>query len=129
MEIAMILLLIFGAINIWFWIYNCRYHSAIAERELELDKHEVSLDEREQRNREDFLTLASMEDEWREIKSSYVVTGADEMRYNTEKAIYNVARSRIAHNIAYDIIHKFDPDVKTTEDGRMILTYKLKVHK
>lgn len=59
-----------------------------------------------------------------EIKSSYVVTDSDLMRYDTDQAIYSVARSRIAHNIAYDIVKEFKPQKTKNSMGKTVYTYK-----
>lgn len=124
MTFAVILIIVVAVLEVAMFFYIINYASEVAERELALDKQEVSLEEREQRNKEDFLTLAETEAEMTEIRSIYVVTEADTMRYNSEKAIYNVARNRIAHNIAYDIIHTFDPEW----DGS-VMTYRFKIKK
>ena len=122
MTIAVILLLVVVALQVYATIENFKWSARLSEKELDLEKQEVSLDEREARNKEDFITLAETEAEMVEIHSTYVVTDADTMRYNSDKAIYNVARNRIAHNIAYDIIHKFNPEF----DGE-VMTYKFKI--
>lgn len=122
MTIAVILLLVVVALLVYATIENFKWSSRLTERELNLDKQEVSLEEREKRNKEDFITLAETEAEMIEVHSTYVVTDADTMRYNSDKAIYNVARNRIAHNIAYDIIQTFEPKF----DGE-VMTYRFKI--
>lgn len=62
-----------------------------------------------------------------EMTSSYVVTDSDEFKYNTELAIRNVARKRIAYNIASDIINRFDPTEEKNEFGRTKFSYHFKV--
>lgn len=114
MTFAFILVGAFGLLELWFFAYNVKTHNENAERAVELDKHEVSLKEREDRNRDDFLSLAEMEEkEAVYVESGYLVTESDEMKYLRDSAIFSAARSKIAHNIAYDLIHKFpDPDVE-----------------
>lgn len=123
MTFAVILIIIVAVIEVAFFGYTVKYASDVAERELALDKQEVSLDERELKNKEDIISLAESEAEMVEIRSTYVVTESDTMRYNSEKAIYNVARNRIAHNIAYDIIHKFSP---SWDGNKMEYRFKIK---
>ena len=62
-----------------------------------------------------------------EITACYVVTESDELKYTTEQSIRNVARNRIAHNVAFDLIHKFDPVEEKTELGSTKYTYRFKV--
>lgn len=124
MMVLVVLLCAFGCINIWFFIYNCRYHSMIAEKSLELDKHEVSLDEREARNQEDIIALANMEKELKELSAVYCVSEADLLRYTTEDAIKRNARKHLAFIIANDITHSFDP--KVSDDGKKYM-YKFKI--
>lgn len=117
--IIIIALALFEAVA---WLALLGKEGELEERELALDKQEASLQIREERNKEDFISLAQTEAEMTEVHSTYVVTEADEMKYNTDRAIYNVARNRIAHNIAYDIIHRFDP----IWDGKK-MEYRFKV--
>lgn len=62
-----------------------------------------------------------------EMNASYVVTESDELKYTSEQAIRNVARNRIAHNIAFDIIHRFEPKEEKTEFGKTKFSYCLRV--
>lgn len=62
-----------------------------------------------------------------EMSASYLVTDSDELKYSSEQAIRNVARNRIAHNIAFDIIHRFEPNEEKNEFGRTKFSYHLKV--
>ena len=61
------------------------------------------------------------------MESSYVVTEADEMKYNTDHAIMSAARKRLASTIAGDIIKQFPEPAVDTKEGRKIFSYRLKV--
>jgi hypothetical protein len=65
-------------------------------------------------------------DSYNEMSASYAVSDSDVMKYKTDKAIANIAKNRIAHIIANDIIRKFEP-TRETRDGHDIYTYNLKV--
>ena len=127
MTLPFILLFAFGLLELWFFAYNVRIHDENARRSVELDKHEVSLQEREERNREDFLSLSEMQErESVEVTSCYLVTESDELKYIRDSAIFNASRNKIAHNIAYDLIHKFpEPDVEIT-GGRRKYIYRFR---
>ena len=107
MTFAGVLVGIVALIEVWFLSFNLLYHSRLVEWDLALDKHEVSLDEREQRNKEDFLALSDMDDA-ETLKASYVVTESDEMRYTSEERIKRNAKKQIAFTIASDITAHFD---------------------
>ena len=62
-----------------------------------------------------------------EITAEYVVTESDEMKYNTEKAIYANAKNRLAMTIAHDIVKNFEPEESTTESGRKKFAYNLHI--
>lgn len=117
MTIPIILLFIFGVLELWFFYYNVRMHDENARRSLELDKHEVS--------------LSDMEDnEYVEVASGYLVTESDELKYVGDNAIFNAARNKIAHNIAYDLVHKFpDPDIEEDPFGRRKYSYRFQVRR
>lgn len=125
MTLTIILILIVVAIQTYATIENFKWSSRLAEKELDLDKQEVSLDEREKRNKEDFLALASMEDE-QEVHASYTVTESDLLKYTTEAKILSIAKNKIAHTLAYDIMHKYVPSVDEV-DGKMRVSYKFKI--
>ncbi len=131
MTLPIILLFLFGVLELWFFSYNVRMHDENARRSVELDKHEVSLQEREERSREDFLSLSDMEDkESVDVISCYLVTESDELKYVRDSAIFNAARNKMAHNIAYDLIHKFPaPDVEDDPLGRRKYSYRFRVRK
>lgn len=62
-----------------------------------------------------------------ELNAAYVVKDSDLMKYNSESAIRNVARNRIAHNIACDIIKKFPEPIVYVENGKTKYYYKFKL--
>ena len=62
-----------------------------------------------------------------EMYASYLVTDSDELKYSSEQAVRNVARNRIAHNIAFDIIHRFEPREEKTEFGKTKFSYHFKI--
>ena len=125
MTFAFILIAIVAIFEIIWWCMLFGREGYLNERELALDEHEVSLDEREERNKEEFLALASMEDA-EVVHSSYTVTESDMMKYTTDAKVLSVAKNRIAHNIAYDIMHKVAPTVDEV-DGKMRVSYKFKI--
>ena len=119
------------------WVY---YRSdQLDEREEELDKYSVHLDERANILAASEQSCDRLADQLRaELKkrqeaetysASYVVTLADEMKYTTDKAIAANAKNRLAMTIANDIVKKFDPDESTTEEGRKKYTYNFKIIK
>ncbi len=61
------------------------------------------------------------------VDCSYTVTESDELKYSGETAIRNVARNRLAHNIAFDIIKKFPEPKVEIVDGRKKYSYRFKV--
>lgn len=125
MTFAFILIAIVAIFEVVWWCMLFGREGYLNERELALDEHEVSLDEREKRNKEEFLTLASMEDA-EVVHSSYTVTESDMMKYTTDAKVLSIAKNRIAHNIAYDIMHKVTPTVDEV-DGKMKISYKFKI--
>jgi hypothetical protein len=103
-----------------------------------LDMREIRIKEREDILEADRKTLQNVREQYlqelarlkrldppTEITAGYVVTESDEMKYNTEKAIYANAKNRLAMTIAHDIVKKFEPEESTTESGRRKFTYKL----
>ena len=125
MTFAFILIAIIAIFEVIWWCMLFGREGYLNERELALDKQEVSLDEREKQNKEDFLALSSMEDA-EVVHSSYTVTKSDLMKYTTDAKVLSVAKNRIAHNIAYDIMHKVAPTVDEV-DGKMRVSYKFKI--
>ena len=62
-----------------------------------------------------------------EFNASYVVTDSDEIKYPSEQAVRKEATKRIARNLVYDIINRFEPKEEKTEFGRTKFTYRFKV--
>ena len=105
-----------------------------------LAKREVALDERDERlsNWENLLAGEQKTFDNRvkaiaplfngsalEVSASYTVTESDEMKYNTDKAIFANAKNRLAMTIAHNIVKKFEPKESTNESGRRKFTYNL----
>jgi len=111
--------------------------SSLDEREAELDKYSLHLDERANLLAASEQAADRMADELRAehkrlaeadtYTSSYVVTLADEMKYATDKAIKANAKNRLAMTIAHDIVRKFEPEEGQTDEGRKKYTYKFKI--
>jgi len=128
MKITIALLIIYGVINLWFFFYNLRYHSDITEKELIIDHHEVSLEERERALKEAFVEFSHKEaEEWEEVKNSYTVTDADLMKYTSENAIKNNAVNKLSMTLAHDIIRRFPVEEKTNELGKTVYEVAIKV--
>ena len=128
MGFALILSILLMIIGVWLLCYNIKYNASVVKRELEVEKHIVSLDEREAKLKEDFLAIVEMEKQAKEIKCSYVVTDADEMKYDSEATIRSHAVEHLTKTLATDISYKFPPKESVTEDGRKVYSYKLKVY-
>lgn len=125
MTFAFILIAAIAIFEVVWWCMLFGREGYLNERELALDKQEVSLDEREKRNKDEFLALASMQDA-EVVHSSYTVTESDMIKYTTDAKVLSIAKNRIAHNIAYDIMHKVAPTVDEV-DGKMRVSYKFKI--
>jgi hypothetical protein len=91
MEAILLLAIPLLVIGVWLLCYNIKYNASVVKREPEVEKHIVSLDEREAKLKEDFLAIVEMEQNMKELKCSYVVTEADEMRYDSDSDIYDHA--------------------------------------
>lgn len=117
------------------WAYSRQ--SELDERQDELDKYSLHLDERANLLAASEQACDRLSDQLRaELKrrgdadtytASYVVTLADEMKYATDKAIAANAKNRLAMTIAHDIVKAFEPEESTTEEGRKKYTYKFKI--
>ena len=62
-----------------------------------------------------------------EFNASYVVTDSDEIKYSSEQAVRKEATKRIARNLVYDIIKRFEPKEEKNEFGRTKFSYHFKV--
>ena len=130
-------IVILGAIAVVFFALILK-----ARKEL-LDKREVALAERlesfskasdaliaDQKTFENRVKLFKplLDGTATELYASYTVTDSDTNKYNSDTAIKNVARNRIAHNIAFDLIRQFpEPQTERVEGGRLKYFYKFKV--
>ena len=86
-----------------------------------LDADRAALDER-------YAEIAPwIKEEVVTLESTYIVTDSDAMKYTSGRAIKNVARNRIAHNIAFDIIKKFPEPNFEEVGGKCRYSYKFKV--
>ena len=90
--------------------------SSLDEREAELDKYSLHLDERANLLAASEQAADRMTDELRA-----------EMKYATDKAIKANAKNRLAMTIAHDIVRKFEPEEGQTDEGRKKYTYKFKI--
>ena len=91
----------------------------IEEREAALEADRRTLQTLKEEHRNEIVRLRLKESPT-EVTAGYVITESDEMKYNTEKAIYANAKT-----IAHDIVKNFEPEESTTESGKRKFTYKL----
>ena len=96
----------------------------IEEREAALEADRRTLQTLKEEHRNEIVRLRLKESPT-EVTAGYVITESDEMKYNTEKAIYANAKNRLAMTIAHDIVKNFEPEESTTESGKRKFTYKL----
>lgn len=111
--------------------------TALDERQDELDKFSVYLDERANRiaQEEDFLRAEnkSFRAEVEAFRSrdiytaSYTETDSDTRKYTTDALMEAHARKHLSTAIAQDIVHKFKMVEDKTEEGRRRFTYKFKI--
>lgn len=107
------------------------------ERQEELDKYSVHLDERANRIAAEEGTLRNLSVSFnREVDAfhnrdiytaSYTETDSDLMKYTTDASMASHARRHIANTIAQDIVKQFNAVEDKTEDGRRRFTYKFKI--
>lgn len=137
MTITIILLVIITAFAIFGICHNVSRADELDERQKELDKYSVHLDERSNK-------LAAEENSLRDLSrsfklemdafhnrdiytASYTETDSDVMRYTTDRASAANAKNRIAMTIAHDIVKEFNVKEDLTEDGRKRFTYRFKI--
>lgn len=117
-------------------LYNHYRSESLDEREEELDKYSVHLDERanelakwERELNGPLLVVRpkTMEDQC--ISASYCISDSDLMKYSTDRAVRANAKNRIAMAIAHDIVKNLEPNEEIAENGNAKLTYKLKITK
>lgn len=132
-----ILLIIFAICTFSLLVWVLWKMTELDERQEELDKYSVHLDERANRIAADEGTLRDLSiafkremDEFhnRDIyTASYTETDSDVMRYTTDRASAANAKNRIAMTIAHDIVKEFNAKEDLTEDGRKRFTYRFKI--
>ena len=61
------------------------------------------------------------------LAARYIVTDSDLLKYNSDTAIRNVARNRIAHVIANDLVRKFPDPIESGEGAKKTYEYRFKV--
>ena len=132
-----IALIIFAALTFALLVWVLWKMTALDERQDELDKFSVYLDERANRiaQEEDFLKAGNkfFRAEVEAFRSrdiytaSYTETDSDTRKYTTDALMVAHAKKHIATAIAQDIVHKFKVVEDKTEDGKRRFTYKFKI--
>ena len=125
-----IALLLIGAAALAVWA------TFLVFKDRSLDKKAVALDQwyighlEEKKKLENIIEVLGREVDSLEgskvIDDHYTVTESDEMRYSSDQAIINVAKNRVAHVIAFDIMKNFEPVIDEV-NGRKRIGYKLRV--
>ena len=137
MTIIYILLAVIIVVNLVWIAVNVSQGDALDERQDELDKYSVHLDERANKlakwehelNGPSYVLKPKASEEDQCFSASYCVSDSDLMKYTTDKAVRANAKNRIAMAIAHDIIKRIEPYEETTENGNTKLTYSLKIKK
>lgn len=132
-----ILLIIFALCTFALLVWVLWKMTELDERQEELDKYSVHLDERANRIAAEEGTLRNLSVSFkREIDAfhnrdiytaSYTETDSDLMKYTTDASMASHARRHIANAIAQDIVKQFKAIESKTEDGRRRFTYKFKI--
>lgn len=99
------------------------------EREEELDKYSVHLDERANMLARWEQELKDWSPDFSEFTTIYVETESDHLMHTQDSAISKAARKQLSSTIAGDIMRRFAPDESVNADGRKVYTYKLRVKK
>lgn len=107
------------------------------EREEELDKYSVHLDERANRLAADESALRALSLSFRReldafhkqglFMASYTETDSDTMRCSDDNALVAHAKKHLAKVITQDIIKRFEMKESRTEDGKRKFTYRFKI--
>ena len=131
------LLIIFATATFALLVWVLWKMTELDERQEELDKYSVHLDERANRLATDEGTLRNLSESFnREVDAfhnrdiytaSYTETDSDMMKYTTDASMASHARRHIANTIAQDIVKQFKAIESKTEDGRRRFTYKFKI--
>lgn len=132
-----ILLIIFAICTFSLLVWVLWKMTELDERQEELDKYSVHLDERANRIAADEGTLRDLSIAFKRemdafhnrdiYTASYTETDSDVMRYTTDRASAANAKNRIAMTIAHDIVKEFNAKEDLTEDGRKRFTYRFKI--
>ena len=112
MQTAIILILSICMV-VWM-IHNAITSGNLNKRKEYLDKYSVHLDERANNlaewERDVFgYNHRPFEDDWEEISATYCISDADMIKFSSEEEIYQNAKKRLIHTLAYDISYKFEP--------------------
>ena len=131
------LLIIFATATFALLVWVLWKMAELDERQEDLDKYSVHLDERANRLAADEGTLRNLSESFnREVDAfhnrdiytaSYTETDSDMMKYTTDASMASHARRHIANTIAQDIVKQFKAIESKTEDGRRRFTYKFKI--
>lgn len=131
------LLIIFATATFALLVWVLWKMAELDERQEDLDKYSVHLDERANRLAADEGTLRTLFASFkREVETfhnrdiytaSYTVTESDTRKYTTDALMEAHARRHIANTIAQDIVKQFKAIESKTEDGRRRFTYKFKI--
>lgn len=132
-----ILLIIFATATFALLVWVLWKMTELDERQEELDKYSVHLDERANRLAADEEALQVLSFSFRREKeafhnhgiytASYTETDSDLMKYTNDASMASHARKHIANTIARDIVKQFKAIESKTEDGRRRFTYKFKI--
>lgn len=131
------LLIIFAFLTFALLVWVLWKMAELDERQEELDKYSVHLDERANRLAADEGTLRNLSESFnREVDAfhnrdiytaSYTETDSDLMKYTNNASMASHARKHIANTIAQDIVKQFNAVEGQTEDGRRKFTYRFKI--
>ena len=108
-----------SAMVVWMVLYRI-------ERKAHISCHDEACRLRRQL---EIMQLERDSEAWQEVKSEYVVTESDMLRWKTPKEVYYEARKRIANNIGWSIVKAFQPEESLTDTGKTKYTYRFKIRK
>lgn len=133
----LIALIIFAAGTFALLVWVLLKMAELDERQENLDKYSVYLDERANRIAADDGTLRNMFASFkREVDTfhnrdiytaSYTETDSDGQKYTTDALMEAHAKKHLATTITNDIMKQFSVVEDRTEDGRRRFTYKFKI--
>ena len=125
-----ILLIIFAICTFSLLVWVLWKMTELDERQEEMDKYSVYLDERANRISQEEEDLRALVREFRSRDiyiASYTDTDQDLMKYTNDASMESHARRHIANAIAQDIVKQFKAVESKTEDGRRKFTYRFKI--